>query len=117
MDDGLPLLLILFVFGFLSCLLGSEEERRSETQRHLEREYEGWATTRSQRTYPPSNPRNNHDRSKRMYATTGEAQRTIQRMKMQGVPGSDRLIVYYNEETMGALVTCFHFPQQHYTRD
>lgn len=49
-------------------------------------------------------PRNNHDDQKYKHTTRESAEREKDRMQRQGVPGSQRLNVYYNQELDGWFV-------------
>jgi hypothetical protein len=51
-----------------------------------------------------SNPRNNHDDTKVKHESRQAAEREIRRMQTVGLPGSERLNAYYNEDRGGWFV-------------
>ena len=56
------------------------------------------------RTYPHSNPRNNHDDRKHKHASAESAEAEVKRMQRNDYEDSDRLTVYYNQQLNGFFV-------------
>mmetsp|Transcript_7824 Transcript_7824/g.7374 ORF Transcript_7824/g.7374 Transcript_7824/m.7374 type:complete len:101 (+) Transcript_7824:63-365(+) len=82
----------LLFFNLVRLFLFSRWNNRS-----TEKQEEG-------RTYPNSNPRNNHDDSKHKHASAKSAEAEVERMQRNDYEDSDRLNVYYNKQLKGFFV-------------
>lgn len=108
---GLAIVAFIFFFPDVKEKNDKKEQEREERRRHQDNQYYQASYSARRRSEPThktaisySNPHNNHDHQKRKHETRASAEREVDRMRWKGLPDSERMNVYYNDELDGWFV-------------